>query len=541
MVDNTIVVTSETYPTVEDYKFACKNMEYRQKNGQLMGNPISFPVLCWANYLCYHLSWELYCERQCELFTPPPVLINGDDIGFSSGRDFAKVWREFLPQFGFEPSLGKNFETSKFLQLNSELWMRSIKDGRPIPFKVGYVNFGIITGRKKQDCTADLTISSVLKKKKSAEEQRNMLKAASIWQDFRDLFKNLTNCMLDPLEDRDEAFNWHTMDLVQRTYNLFIQHRKRAIEDFLSYVSDSDELALISNNVFSLFPTQTDLKSMNFWDITREECIRSFYDLMTPPQESQFLHSYESYKLMEREIVEWACPKKRARRVLKAYKSPFHAKRDFCYFKNCYKNNFKEWSLQSDGWMERRLERSKASETLFNLIETETWLLWKNSTIYTRYKRFPKSRMIKILGESLSRMQDSGILCMREPKYSSCLFNFQRPDYVFGRKDLIQVLHLNPELEHHYFWIDCSEGVTQSVNEEQVDQHKEYPIGPFEIGTYVDEHQGSGDVPRANGVEEREVHYKVQVSYKENGSFTWDLEPYYVDTYGYTRFFRKEA
>jgi len=151
---------------------------YRQTNGQLMGHVLSFPILCLLNLACYHDSWEIavYGSARAAARSDglhlvngvPPVLINGDDIGFWTDQGQYEVWRDNLCRWGFVMSVGKNFVSSDFIQLNSTLfslqlphvsWVdetRSNLSAIPRPAlperrleEIGFVNFGLLTGRGK--------------------------------------------------------------------------------------------------------------------------------------------------------------------------------------------------------------------------------------------------------------------------------------------------------------------------------------------------------------------------------------------------------
>lgn len=153
--------------------------EILQTDGQLMGNPLSFPVLCLANYVSYHIS----CERReggllkwRDVLEKYPVLINGDDILFCGDEEHYAIWRAVTTSVGLEPSVGKNLFSSDILQINSELYtVRECNFSPPSVLpeevfesqeswvcvrKVHYVNFGLLTFRKKQDCAKDLTVVS---------------------------------------------------------------------------------------------------------------------------------------------------------------------------------------------------------------------------------------------------------------------------------------------------------------------------------------------------------------------------------------------
>jgi hypothetical protein len=141
-----------------------------QRNGQLMGSILSFPLLCLANYACYHYAVEKFSGVSYAPFRLPGhyrnVLINGDDILFSANPDFYDCWLSCLPLFGFQPSVGKNLYSRNLIQINSVLYRVEFfhkfesKDFFTYE-RIPYVNFGLITNRKKQDCSRDTSILGV--------------------------------------------------------------------------------------------------------------------------------------------------------------------------------------------------------------------------------------------------------------------------------------------------------------------------------------------------------------------------------------------
>jgi hypothetical protein len=113
-----------------------------QRWGQLMGSNVSFPVLCIAN-----LAMTILALRRAEGLPPqrgakggrepPPdvprgkwgrrvgrsgILINGDDIGFQAGTAAIREWTRITTRFGLSPSVGKNFVSREFIQLNSKMF-----------------------------------------------------------------------------------------------------------------------------------------------------------------------------------------------------------------------------------------------------------------------------------------------------------------------------------------------------------------------------------------------------------------------------------
>lgn len=153
---------------LDNYEYELSN--FQQVNGQLMGHVISFLILCVANLCSYWDSWERYLGTELsleQLRKRHPCLINGDDLLFKSNKDHYSIWWNVIQEYGLSPSVGKNFFSDRFLQINSELWkidtrlaqgenpwVSELVDLR----KIHYVNFGLITNRKKQDCTIDATL-----------------------------------------------------------------------------------------------------------------------------------------------------------------------------------------------------------------------------------------------------------------------------------------------------------------------------------------------------------------------------------------------
>jgi hypothetical protein len=157
-----------------------------QKNGQLMGSVLSFPILCVANLLCYWntlriLSWIFENKYMVHLMLPHhgedseesfctflkacvhaqsnpgssetdflsvldtladsvpmfydacsikdlPVLINGDDILFRSNPFFNVLWERYgYTKAGFQKSVGKNYLSRDYLTINSECFRFSTR------------------------------------------------------------------------------------------------------------------------------------------------------------------------------------------------------------------------------------------------------------------------------------------------------------------------------------------------------------------------------------------------------------------------------
>jgi len=80
---------------------------------QLMGNSMSFPLLCLQNYL----TFKFLVPRQV------PVRINGDDIVFRSTRSEFEVWADGVHHSGLVLSRGKTAVESRWFSLNSTFFV----------------------------------------------------------------------------------------------------------------------------------------------------------------------------------------------------------------------------------------------------------------------------------------------------------------------------------------------------------------------------------------------------------------------------------
>jgi len=84
-----------------------------QVTGQLMGNFLSFPLLCLTNFLTvvHSLGWK----RANTI----PLKINGDDIVFRATRGEAELWCAGVKSSGLSLSIGKTLIHWRFFSINS--------------------------------------------------------------------------------------------------------------------------------------------------------------------------------------------------------------------------------------------------------------------------------------------------------------------------------------------------------------------------------------------------------------------------------------
>jgi hypothetical protein len=115
-----------------------------QRNGQLMGSPLSFPILCAINVVAYKLALEEYLEREVP-WGSLPVLVNGDDILFRADDRLYGIWQRYVAQAGFTLSLGKNYISPTLLSVNSQYYMVTNQGPWQATFRqVGYLHTGLL-------------------------------------------------------------------------------------------------------------------------------------------------------------------------------------------------------------------------------------------------------------------------------------------------------------------------------------------------------------------------------------------------------------
>jgi hypothetical protein len=95
---------------------------YEQKRGQLMGNLLSFPLLCLVNYL----GFRYYCGNY-------PVRVNGDDIVFRSPKEASDRWMKGVEGCGLTLSRGKTLVDQRYFSLNSSLFKADWKRIASVP------------------------------------------------------------------------------------------------------------------------------------------------------------------------------------------------------------------------------------------------------------------------------------------------------------------------------------------------------------------------------------------------------------------------
>jgi len=106
----------------------------RQLSGQMMGNLLSFPLLCLVNYITF---------RWLTMDDSIPVRINGDDIVFRARPEVVERWKAGVSASGLTLSEGKTMVDSRYFSLNSTLFKGSRKRVRLVPMIRSKALFGL--------------------------------------------------------------------------------------------------------------------------------------------------------------------------------------------------------------------------------------------------------------------------------------------------------------------------------------------------------------------------------------------------------------
>jgi len=108
-----------------------------QLRGQLMGSPVSFPILCFINFL---VNWVFIDPYLATPIKDVPILVNGDDLFMVLPRSYYEgknrwysscdgspgqkgvSWTNFIKVVGFSESLGKNYIHPHTFCMNSQFY-----------------------------------------------------------------------------------------------------------------------------------------------------------------------------------------------------------------------------------------------------------------------------------------------------------------------------------------------------------------------------------------------------------------------------------
>lgn len=169
LVGHTLEYTKKVEQPDGSFKKYYRRQE--QTNGQLMGSPVSFPILCLVNLALCRASledstlgepvtgrWADETEAGYSLLEDLPLAVNGDDLLESvESMDRYHRWEAVTRRGGLESSVGKTYISQHFVQMNSTTYVvdyelefgplmeNEKRRRRPFFTHVPYVNFGFLS------------------------------------------------------------------------------------------------------------------------------------------------------------------------------------------------------------------------------------------------------------------------------------------------------------------------------------------------------------------------------------------------------------
>lgn len=135
--------------TLTDYRIeGLREGSAEMQNGQLMGSPLSFLVLCMLNAALILTAYRL-SGYEFDL-SEAPIRVNGDDCLFRCDGATSRKWKELATQIGLAISPGKSYRSKHFVMINSRLFKVDpcFEAGELSMFRyIPYYNLGLLRGQ----------------------------------------------------------------------------------------------------------------------------------------------------------------------------------------------------------------------------------------------------------------------------------------------------------------------------------------------------------------------------------------------------------
>lgn len=173
----------------KDLKWVTSTSEGPIVRGSMMGNLMSFPVLCILNKACFDIV--------CDTFDTPfgrkrYGRFNGDDCMFVGNEAFYALWKEVTSEFGLKVNVEKTGFSKSFAELNSNCY--SINDDRIVAKPVlsflkktnekGEILSSILKGIKSFRMDVQLWIVNVVMRYEIAAKGINLTVIPRMWRDI---------------------------------------------------------------------------------------------------------------------------------------------------------------------------------------------------------------------------------------------------------------------------------------------------------------------------------------------------------------------
>jgi hypothetical protein len=135
---------------------------YPIRRGSMMGNLVSFPVLCLLNKACF----DICCDISYGWGQHRKGRFNGDDCCFAGSERFFSLWREVTSTFGLVVNTEKTGFSSEWIELNSRSY--EVRFGKLVPKPV------LSFLRPARDDDGNLLLSVI-------EGTRGLLSSTRLW------------------------------------------------------------------------------------------------------------------------------------------------------------------------------------------------------------------------------------------------------------------------------------------------------------------------------------------------------------------------
>jgi hypothetical protein len=188
-----------------------------QQNGQLMGSPLSFPILCLANLGVYLLA---NLERFKTLgWTDDQildhVLCNGDDMLYAAPKP---IWDKHVAigqAIGLAMSPGKAYVHPSYSNINSVSCHFDLRSGDSTPWQVNFLNSGLYFGQHKVLSKR----KSVVGKTAGTVEDWKEVKAemARRKNEILESLVTVEDVLPESLVDREAQFSDELLEAVERS------------------------------------------------------------------------------------------------------------------------------------------------------------------------------------------------------------------------------------------------------------------------------------------------------------------------------------
>jgi hypothetical protein len=129
------------------FPFSKQVRPVQQKNGQLMGSILSFPILCLANLGLYLANIEKDSRPLGDKLRG--VLVNGDDMLYVGKHSMWEPHVELGKKVGLTMSPGKAYYHSTYANANSACFHYDLYNKRSTPWAIPFLNSGLYFGQNK--------------------------------------------------------------------------------------------------------------------------------------------------------------------------------------------------------------------------------------------------------------------------------------------------------------------------------------------------------------------------------------------------------